>query len=63
MPFPTTEGIGIFVGIVAWDVLGSGEAALLKASLLAGAGMLALYGYRCRQARRHDDPKTDDRLD
>jgi hypothetical protein len=61
--FPTTEGIGIFVGIVAWDVLGSGEAALLKAALVAGAGTLVLYGYRCRRAKRLGHPKADDRHD
>jgi hypothetical protein len=34
-PFPVAEGIGIFIGIVAWDVLSAGEMELLKASLIA----------------------------
>jgi hypothetical protein len=42
------KGIGIFVGIVAWDVLSAGEMELLKASsLIAAAAALAWYGVRC----------------
>lgn len=47
VPFPLAEGIGIFVGIVAWDVLSVGEMELLKASLVATAGALVWYGVRC----------------
>ncbi len=47
VPFPLAEGIGIFVGIVAWDVLSVGEMELLKASLVATAGALLWYGVRC----------------
>lgn len=46
-PFPLSEGIGIFVGVVAWDVLSAGEVQLLKAALLAASGALAWYGLRC----------------
>jgi hypothetical protein len=34
-PFPVVEGIAIFIGIVAWDVLSVGEVALVKASIIA----------------------------
>ena len=44
--FPITEGLGIFIGIVAWDVLTAGETALLKASLIAVAASLVWYGAR-----------------
>ncbi|MEF8698592.1 MAG: hypothetical protein V5B32_13905 [Candidatus Accumulibacter sp. UW26] len=45
-PLPLTEGIGIFVGVVAWDILSAGEMELLKASLIATAGALTWYGVR-----------------
>lgn len=51
-PFPVTEGIGIFIGIVAWDVLSAGEMELLKASLIAATGALIWYGARCWSSRR-----------
>jgi hypothetical protein len=51
-PIPLAEGIGIFLGIVGWDVLTAGEMELLKASLIAAAGALAWYGVRCWRANR-----------
>ena len=51
-PFPVAEGIGIFIGIVAWDVLSAGEIELLKASLIAAVGALVWYGARCWLSRR-----------
>lgn len=51
-PFPLSEGIGIFIGIVAWDVLRAGEMELLKASLIAATGALIWYGARCWLSRR-----------
>ncbi|TMQ77209.1 hypothetical protein ACCUM_3426 [Candidatus Accumulibacter phosphatis] len=47
-----SEGIGIFIGIVAWDVLRAGEMELLKASLIAATGALIWYGARCWLSRR-----------
>ncbi|WP_291993061.1 hypothetical protein [Candidatus Accumulibacter sp. ACC003] len=44
--FPAAEGVGIFVGIVAWDVLSVGETELLKALLIAAASTLVWYGAR-----------------
>jgi hypothetical protein len=33
--FPLTEGIGIFVGIVAWDLLADGHMDIIKAAAIA----------------------------
>ena len=51
-PIPYAEGIGIFLGIVGWDVLTAGEVELLKASVIAAAAALAWYGVRCWRASR-----------
>jgi len=40
------EGVGIFIGIVAWNVLTAGELELLRASLIAAGGALVWYGAR-----------------
>ena len=45
--FPVAEGFGIFIGIVAWDVLTAGQMELLKASLIGAACALVWYGARC----------------
>lgn len=49
---PVAEGIGIFVGIVAWDVLTVGHTELIKALLIAAAGSLVWYGVRYWQSAR-----------
>jgi len=49
---PISEGVGIFVGIVAWDVLSAGEMELLKALLIAAGGTVVWYGARCWQCSR-----------
>ncbi|MBE2259392.1 MAG: hypothetical protein H6942_05065 [Candidatus Accumulibacter sp.] len=46
MSFPAAEGVGIFVGIVAWEVLSVGQMHLLKAVLIAAASTLVWYGAR-----------------
>ncbi len=46
LPFPVAEGVGIFIGIVAWNVLTAGELELLRASLIAAGGALVWYGAR-----------------
>ncbi|HRL77307.1 MAG TPA: hypothetical protein PK440_18195 [Candidatus Accumulibacter phosphatis] len=50
-PFPVSEGLGLFVGIVAWDLLSGGQMDLLKAALIAAAGALTWYAVRCWRAR------------
>jgi hypothetical protein len=57
-PFPITEGIGIFIGIVAWDVLSIGEVPLLKASIIACIGALIWYGARCWRATHRKRNRT-----
>jgi hypothetical protein len=44
--FPVAEGIGIFVGIVAWDLLSDGHPDLGKAALIAIPCSLVWYGIR-----------------
>ncbi|HRD90567.1 MAG TPA: hypothetical protein PK752_20275 [Accumulibacter sp.] len=46
VPFPAIEGVGIFIGIVAWDVLSIGEMDLLKALLIATTSTVLWYGAR-----------------
>ena len=46
LPFPVAEGVGIFIGIVAWNVLTAGELELLRAPLIAAGGALVWYGAR-----------------
>jgi arginine exporter protein ArgO len=44
--FPLVEGIGIFIGVVAWDLLIDGAPDLLKALLIAAPCMLVWYAIR-----------------
>jgi hypothetical protein len=44
--FPVAEGVGIFVGIVAWDLLADGKMDLLKAVLIAAPCALVWFGFR-----------------
>jgi hypothetical protein len=44
--FPLAEGIGIFVGILAWDLLSLGHPDLLKALLIAVPCALVWYAVR-----------------
>lgn len=52
--FPISEGVGLFVGIAAWDLLSAGEMNLLKSALIAAAGALAWYAVRCWRATGRD---------
>ena len=44
--FPLAEGIGIFVGVVAWDLLTGGQVEILKALLIAVPCSLVWFGVR-----------------
>ncbi len=44
--FPVAEGIGIFIGVAAWELLTVGELKLLEALLAGTAGALVWYGVR-----------------
>lgn len=52
--FPVAEGVGIFVGIVAWDLLADGRMEIAKAFVIAVSCSLVWYGARCwnEQKRR-----------
>ena len=50
-PFPVSEGIGVFVGVVAWDLLVDGQWEIMKAVLVAVTFTLAWYGLRCWKER------------
>ena len=45
--FPLAEGIGIFVGILAWDLLSEGRLNIFKALLIAVPCALVWYAVRC----------------
>jgi len=45
--FPLAEGMGIFLGVAAWDLLTAGEAHFLKAALLGAGGAIVWYA-ACR---------------
>ncbi|MBP7203062.1 MAG: hypothetical protein KBA32_07635 [Propionivibrio sp.] len=44
--FPVAEGLGIFVGIIAWDLLTDGRVDIAKALLIAAPCTLAWFGVR-----------------
>jgi hypothetical protein len=55
-PFPISEGFGIFVGVVAWDLLTDGQLEIIRAALIASICSLAWFGLRCwknRTRNRH----------
>ncbi len=49
--FPIAEGVGIFVGIVAWDLLSDGHMDIIKAAAIAIPCAIAWYGLRCWRER------------
>lgn len=61
--FPLAEGIGIFVGIIAWDLLSEGRTEVLKALLISVPCTLAWFAVRCWKQKtgsgRADPPVTD----
>jgi len=44
--FPLAEGVGIFVGVLAWDLLSEGRLGLLKALIIAIPCTLGWYAIR-----------------
>jgi arginine exporter protein ArgO len=44
--FPIAEAIGIFVGVVAWDLLSEGRMEIIKALAIAAPCSLVWYGIR-----------------
>jgi len=45
--FPVAEAVGIFVGIVAWDLLSEGRMEIIKALAITAPCSLVWYGIRC----------------
>jgi hypothetical protein len=52
--FPVAEGIGIFVGIVAWNLLADGHLEIIKAGAIAISCAVVWYGLRCWRDRPHN---------
>ena len=46
------EGVGIFVGVVAWYLLAEGHIEVIRALLIAGGCSLVWFGLRCWKNRR-----------
>lgn len=56
--FPLAEAAGIFVGIVAWDLLADGHLAIFKAALITIPCALVWFGVRrWRRGRGSNDPR------
>lgn len=45
--FPLAEGVGIFIGVAAWDLLAEGQIEFVKALAIAAPCALAWYSVRC----------------
>jgi len=54
--FPIAEGLGIFVGIVAWDLLTDGRVDIAKALLIAAPCTIAWFGVRYWKEKNKDKP-------
>ena len=56
--FPVAEGVGIFVGVVAWYLLADGSFEVLRALLIAIPCSLVWFGLRCwKDLWRNDDKR------
>ena len=52
--FPLAEGVGIFIGVLAWDLLRDGYIDITRALIIAAPCSLAWFGLRCWRDRRRD---------
>jgi hypothetical protein len=50
--FPMAEGVGIFVGVVAWHLLADGQIEAVRALLIAAGCSLVWFGLRCWKNKR-----------
>jgi len=59
--FPLAEGLGIFVGIVAWDLLVYGRIQIIRPVLIATACSLVWFAIRHwrGRARNQQQPGSD----
>ena len=53
-PFPVAEGVGIFIGVVAWDLLAEGHMDVAKAAAIAIPCSLLWYALRCWRVHHKD---------
>jgi hypothetical protein len=49
--FPVAEGVGIFVGVVAWYLLTDGRIEIVRAALVAVSCSIVWFGLRCWKDR------------
>ena len=52
--FPVAEGIGVFLGVIAWDLLSEGYVEATKALLIAAPVSLGWFAIRRWKQRRRD---------
>ncbi|MBK5912942.1 hypothetical protein [Rhodocyclus purpureus] len=55
--FPVAEGFGIFIGVVAWELLVEGRIDFAKGLTIAIPITLASFAFRCWRARRREQAK------
>jgi hypothetical protein len=55
--YPVAEGVGIFVGIVAWDLLSDGQMDVAKAAFIAIPCSLVWFGIRLWRAKGKAKPR------
>ena len=55
--FPVAEGMGIFLGVIAWDLLSEGYVDLTKALIVTAPVSLGWFALRCWKDR---NPHTRD---
>lgn len=55
--FPIAEGVGIFVGVVAWNLLSDGSIEVIRALLVAVPCSLIWFGLRCWKDSFHNDKR------
>lgn len=58
VPFPWIEGIGILVGVMAWDLLNHGYVNIDKAFLIAVPCTALWFAVRCWRKRTQNPPDT-----
>ncbi len=57
--FPLAEGLGVFVGVAAWDLLAEGRIDIVNALLIAAPCTLAWYGVQLwREQDREEKEKN-----
>jgi len=55
--YPVAEGVGIFVGIVAWDLLSDGQMDVAKAAFIAIPCSLVWFGIRWWREKSQSRPR------